>query len=154
MKIFRLFLLFLISCSSGKVVKSEHYQIHNIPKSWKKIESDKSDQAYIAPETNTIFVVNSLCGKYQKTSLEDLFYDLLSGNGVKDQYTFKKGLTHGRESIEFSATGMIDGVEVYILGRLFRKDRCHYDVFILNHKESELEATKAIFEEIVQSSTF
>ena len=144
------------SCSfvsnSESVVKSKKLSLNFKNASWIKIDSDKADYAFKHSKTRSIMVINSLCQKYDRTTVEQLTENILAGL-QESKVTDKKNLRlFDRESQRTKASGKLDGVTTHMLIEVVKKDRCIYD-FVLITKENNLSnSLENDFLELVRSS--
>lgn len=137
-------LLIGLSCSFGSDsesgVKSQNYKIAFQSPQWTKINPGSADHAFQNSSSNSIILLNSLCGKYESTSLKHLISNMLGGldqvNIVKEEkMTYAK-----RDSLRRFVTGKTDGVPVYLIIQTLRKDSCIYD-FILISANQDLQTS-------------
>ncbi len=146
----------LSSCSfvsnSESVEKSKNLNLNFKNSSWNKIDSDKADYALKHKESRSIMIINSLCKKYDRTTLEQLTENILAGL-QESQVTNKKSLRlFDRESLRTKASGKLDGVTTHMLIEVVKKDRCIYD-FVLITKNSKLDnALENDFIELLRSA--
>ncbi len=148
--------LSLLSCSfvsnSNIVDKSKSFEVNFKNSQWTKIDSDKADYAFKHNSTPSILVINSLCQKYDKTSLEQLTDNILAGLQEPAVTEQKKLTLFERESLRTNALGKVDGIETHMLIEVVKKDRCIYDfVLITKSKKIEKSLTHS-FSELLGSS--
>jgi len=144
------------SCSlvsnSESVEKSKNLSLNFRNSSWGKIDSEKADYAFKHKKSRSIMVINSLCKKYDQTTLEQLTENILSGlqeSKTTDKETLR---LFDRESLRTKASGKLDGVTTHMLIEVVKKDRCIYD-FVLITKNSNLDSKlENDFIELVRSS--
>lgn len=130
-------LTFVSSCSflsggSDIDLKSETLRINYLSSRWRPITSDTADYAAQNPVSNSIITANSMCKKYDSTSLKHLTSNILSG--VEDPETLEsKTLTYsGRDALATTIKGKLDGVLTYMKIMTVRKNRCVYDFILIS----------------------
>ncbi len=138
-KIFCLIALAIFAaCSfSGKStdIKSSVLKISKNLKNWETLPPEASDYAFVNPATNSIITVNSLCGKYASTTLRHLTENLMGGID-HIQTTKRESLNFvGREALWSEITGKTDGVPVYLIVQIVRKNECIYDFILISATE-------------------
>ena len=140
--VYKLFFLIVLSmyasCSfSGKSsdVKSKVLKLSQNLKNWEELPPEASDYAFVNPATNSIITVNSLCGKYASTSLRHLTENLMGG--IDDIQTTQRQTLNfvGREALWSEITGKTDGVPVYLIVQIVRKNECIYDFILISATE-------------------
>jgi hypothetical protein len=127
--------IFISSCSflgSSPDNKSEHYTIKQAPLDWKILPPGGSDHAFSNEETFSIITINSLCGRYESTSLKQLTYNILGGldNPTLDESSSVQ--YNNREALRSNATAKIDGIEVFLTVKILRKNECIYDFILIS----------------------
>lgn len=144
------------SCSfvsnSESVEKSKNLNLNFKNSSWVKIDSDKADYAFKHKESRSIMVINSLCKKYDRTTLEQLTENILAG--LQESKTTEKNKLRlfDRESLRTKASGKLDGVTTHMMIEVVKKDRCIYDFVLITKKSSLDKNLEADFIELVRSS--
>lgn len=128
-------MVILVSCSfSGKSndIKSSVLKLNVNLKNWEILPPEASDYAFANPISNSIITVNSLCGKYASTSLKHLTENLMGG--INDiQTTNRQTLNFvAREALWSEMTGKTDGVPVYLVVQIVRKNDCIYDFILIS----------------------
>ncbi|MFA6238978.1 MAG: hypothetical protein WC635_16695 [Bacteriovorax sp.] len=148
-KNFLFFILLIFSaCSTdnGTYKKSENINNlleKNVPHPWSEIDSEGSDYALQNNETNSIFLLNSSCRKYEGSTLNALTNSLLTG--LEDvKILEKKNVQYqNREAAEVSATGKLDGVSRYFKIVTLQKNSCIYDYVLITTNDKNLEIDSA-----------
>lgn len=137
-------LLLGLSCSFGSdndsELKSQSYKLAFQSPQWKRINPGSADHAFQNTSSNSIILLNSLCHKYESTSLKHLISNMLGG---LDQVSIIKEerMTYAkRDSLRRFVTGKTDGVPVYLIIQTVRKDSCIYD-FILISADQDLQSS-------------
>ncbi|WP_198295998.1 hypothetical protein [Bacteriovorax sp. Seq25_V] len=149
------FALFLASCStitsSAPDSKDDKLKV-NPGINWKSINSDQADYAYSSSNSDNILFINSLCKKYENSSIKNLMYSLLGNTDYK--ILNEKNLTlFNRETMSYEIETKVDGVKTYLNIVLLKKDRCIYDFVLINPKEKSDSNTLDEFYEIVKASS-
>jgi len=150
----------IISCSLLIPSVSEHsrkstwYKIDFSDPDWEKISPDKSDMAFLNKETGSILILNSLCKKYEQTSLGQLSSKILSGLSNLEIEESREFIFSGREAISVNASGTLDGVKVKLKIMTFKKDRCTYDIAIINSKGRIPSGDEEDFNRFINSMRF
>jgi hypothetical protein len=147
-------LLAIVSCSfSGKSsdIKSSVLKVSEKLKNWEALPPEASDYAFANPTTNSIITVNSLCGKYASTTLRHLTENLMGG--VDDIETTKRETLDyvGREALWSEITGKTDGVPVYLVVQIVRKNECIYDFILISATEEIRKIDIADFKKLLST---
>lgn len=152
-----LFSLSLVSCSlvssPDKGIKAKNITMNFKSSSWNKIDSDLADQAYRHAKTDSIILVNSLCQKYERTSLEQLTDNILAGLQNSKIETQHPGRLFNRASLRTSADAEIDGVKTYLLIEVVKKDRCIYDFVLITKSKESIKKLTADFNQLLANTT-
>lgn len=147
-----LLLLFQISCSSTSLIKSKSYNLNFNNPEWERIEPDTSDYAFINNRTNSIIMVNSLCKKYESTSLKHLTSNILAGiDDIQIENRTKKKY-FGRSALETHISGRFDGVRVYLSITTLSKNRCTYDFILISRTKKYRTADEEILKRILEKT--
>jgi len=131
-------------------LKSDNFNYSFEKPGWDSIDPDTSDVAYLNSNTGSIILANSLCKKYQSSTLDYLSSNLLSG--IENIKVVKKSNRQisDRDALEVIATGMLDGVSVKLKSLILQKNRCTYD-FILIMPKQIISNDLAAFESFIKS---
>lgn len=130
------------SSNSGTYKKSDTITNHlskNIPSPWNEINSDGSDYALRNNKTNSIFLFNSSCRKYEGSSLNALTTSILAGIDDVKISEKKKITLQEREASEITAHGKIDGISRYFKIVTIQKNNCIYDYVLISIDQKILE---------------
>ena len=121
-------------------IKSKNYTFTPPDSKWKEIKPDNSDQAFLNSKTKSILIANSLGKKYQSTSRENLMGNILSGiDNVKVEQNDEHKLV-SRDALRSYVRGKMDGVPVYMILQVIKKNRCIYDFALISKsKETRLQ---------------
>lgn len=131
--------------------KSTSYVIKEAPKAWEKIPPGGSDHAFANSKTNSIITANSLCGRYESTSLRQLTNNILSG---LDQSSIEESATVpyvGREALRTKARARMDGIPVYLIIKTVRKNECIYDFILISSSDEIRRADSKEFDRMLKS---
>lgn len=154
----KLFLiLFLITaCSTtdnGAYTKSRSVEDHLSGSSkypWVTIKDEGADLALINKSTNSFFLFNSACRKYESSNLGVLSNSILTGID-RVEYIEKTKTTHqGRDASVVIAKGSIDGIERFFRILTTQKNNCIYDFALIATSMANLEKDTPDFEKFIQ----
>lgn len=154
-----LFLLLLIvtisSCSflssPDKGIKSEELEISFKHKDWQRIEADMADDAYKNTKNGNILIINSLCRKYDRTTLEQLTDNILAGLSDSSIIDRKSSNLFKRSSLRTIASGTLDGVKTHMIIEVVKKDRCIYDIVLITSDKKIASAHINDFEQLLNT---
>ncbi len=116
--------------------KSREYDVAAPPAPWHKlavgddpnsVDAMKADIAYENPETGAIISLNSICRKYNKTSLEVLTDNLVRGVGERKMISQKEVKLAGETALDSTFQGVVDGVFLNLRTVVMTKKDCTYD---------------------------
>jgi hypothetical protein len=148
--------LWLCGCSflvgNDTESKSRTYS-YKAPIGWTQLPAGGSDHAYSNPRTNSIMTVNSLCGRYQTTTLRQLTNNILGG---LDRSTIEQSETKtyaGREALRTLAHARMDGVPVHLIIKTVRKNECIYDFILISSSKEIREADSKYFDRLLEQTT-
>jgi hypothetical protein len=149
MKTFSLLLLILTlfaACSSsendnGAYTKStlvENQLSKQVKTPWKEVNNAGSDLALSNQKTNSFFIFNSACRKFDPSNLPTLTNSILTGiNNV--EFLEKTMTTHqDREAVLVIAKGSVDGIERYFRILTTQKNNCIYDLALISTSAGNL----------------
>jgi hypothetical protein len=157
MKHIILFLLILLnfSCAtdSGVYKKSsivDNQLKGNVPTPWSVMNSEGSDFALQNKKTNSIFLFNSACRKYEASSLTALTSSILSG--IEDvQMTENKNVSYqDRAAVEVAANGKLDGVLRFFRIVTIQKNNCIYDYVLISTNNKNLDIDSSSLKLFIQ----
>lgn len=154
--------LIFVSCSSGEkdngaYTKSELVE-DNLTKKvkapWKKVSNGGSDLALLNNKTNSYFIFNSACRKFDPSNLPTLTNSIL--NGINDiEFLDKSMTTHQeRDAVLVTARGSLDGVERYFRILTTQKNNCIYDLALISTTKKLLDKDTADFNTFIQQLKF
>lgn len=95
--------------------------------------------------------INSLCGKYDSTSLKQLTYNILGGLDEPKIESSQAVEYNNREALRSRATARIDGVEVFLTVKILRKNECLYDFILISTTAEAREKDTASFDQLLSS---
>jgi hypothetical protein len=90
-------------------------------------DSMKADLAFENAETGAIISVNSICRKYNKSTLESLTENLVRGVGERKEVRHKEIELDGAKALDTLFEGVVDGVALHLRTVVMIKDDCTYD---------------------------
>ena len=131
-------LLVMGACAGGpdKGIKSEVISISFKQNGWSKIEADLADFAYKHRSSKSILLVNSLCRKYDRTTLEQLTDNILAGLQQVEVIKQEERKLFDRASLRSIARGKLDGVSTNMLIEVVKRDRCIYDFALITESKA------------------
>lgn len=132
-------------------IKSNDYKINFSSSDWATIPADIADTAYLKSKTSSIITTNSICKKYDSTSLENLTGSMISGlSNIKiekeEDLTFED-----RKAKRTYLTGSQDGVNVSMIIQTLRKNRCVYDFILISRDTKTRQADEKDFNKFLDS---
>jgi hypothetical protein len=118
-------------------IKATQTSFSRIPKNWipQKPREDKdakgADVVYKDKVSKSLIAMNSVCFRYENTSLERLAHQYESG--LKDAETLEEGelTADGRRAFRVRLRGTFDGVSSEILVTVLRKNDCLFDFSVV-----------------------
>ena len=138
-------ILTLSACSSsennGAYNKSTNVENNlslAIKSPWQQIESNGSDLAFNNNKSNSIFIFNSACRKFELSNLPNLTNSILTG--INNVETFEKTTTthQEREAMLVVAKGSVDGITRYFRVLTTQKNNCIYDYALISASQEDL----------------
>lgn len=165
MKIFPLLILLLcilLGCSSSetdngaytKSVLVEDSLSKSVKSPWKKIDNEGSDIALSNQKTNSIFIFNSACRKFDPSNLPTLTNSILTG--IDNVEIKEKSMTthQDRDAVLVIAKGSVDGIERYFRILTTQKNNCIYDLALIATTAAKLEKDTVDFNKFIQLLKF
>ncbi len=145
------------SCSffSGapdKGIKSKTLKINFKKDGWSSTKADLADYAFKHGPSKSFLLVNSLCQKYDRTSLEQLTDNLLAGLQDSDILEQHERRLFGRASLRTHAVGSLDGVQTAMLIEVVKRDRCIYDFVLISQGNKVAEPIKRDFDVLLANT--
>ena len=133
-----IFITVLSACSSadnGVYTKStfvENGLKKNKPKSWKEVDNQGSDYALLNTKSDSFFVFNSACRKFDPSNLPTLTNSILSG--INDVEIINKTNTEhqGREAVLVTAKGSMDGISRHFRILSTPQNNCIFDYALIS----------------------
>lgn len=151
-----IFITILSACSSsdnGAYSKSKLVE-NNLSKAikspWSAIDSAGSDLAFSNKDTNSIFIFNSACRKFDPSNLPTLTNSILTG--IDNVEIMEKTMTthQERDAVVVVAKGMVDGIARYFRILTTQKNNCIYDLALISTSEANLKKDSADFNNFIQ----
>ncbi len=140
----------LVGGSGSSDVKSENLRINFLSSNWRPITPDTADYAVQNPVTGSVITANSMCKKYDSTSMKHLTINILSGVESVEVLTTEEWTFSGREALTTNIKGKLDGVETYMSIVTTRKNRCVYDFILISPTRKTFERDQASFKEFLR----
>lgn len=121
-----------------------------IKKPWFQIDSEGSDLAFNNKATNSIFIFNSACRKFDPSNLPTLTNSILTG--IDNVEILEKTTTthQEREAVVVVAKGTVDGIARYFRILTTQKNNCIYDHALIATSEKNLQKDTADFNKFIQ----
>lgn len=151
-------LLLLVACSSsetdnGAYTKSstvENKLSKNVKQPWKEVENQGSDIALNNKTTNSFFIFNSACRKYDPSNLPSLTNSILTG--ISNVEILEKTIVQhqDRDAALVIAKGSVDGIERYFRILTTQKNNCIYDFALISTSQANLDKDTNDFNKFIQ----
>jgi hypothetical protein len=154
-----LFFLTISSCSfftaneTNTYNKSSNIQnslTNNLPANWEMINKNSSDFAISNKISHSVFILNSACRKYEAGNLNSLTTAMLSGIDIIKTIENKTISYQGRDAIDLTVLGKVDGVERYFHILTTQKNNCIYDLVLISTSEKNLKEDNRDFQGFIQ----
>ena len=111
--------------------KATGYVLARLPERWIKLEASDAEGTFESKDTRAIISFNSVCGRYQDSSLEALSQQLLGTYSDPEIVSQNPKQIDGREALITRVVGKLDGVEVESQFVVLRKNNCLFDFTLL-----------------------
>lgn len=131
-------------------VKSESMRINFLSSNWRPLTPDTADYAVQNPITSSIITANSMCKKYDSTSLKHLTINIMSGVEEPETLEIQTLKFSGREALKTSIKGKLDGVVTYMDIMTVRKNRCVYDFILISPSLKTFNKDRSSFERFLK----
>lgn len=99
---------------------------------WVAVSGGSADHSWYQPDLSAMIYADANCGsRYEDGKLEDLLTHLsfgVAGGGPTDERVLT---LDGRDAMQRTWTGQLDGVPVAIAATVIKKDACLYDVLYI-----------------------
>lgn len=132
--------------------KDGEYNVTPPPAPWTKlavgddpnsVDAMKADMAFENPDTGAIISLNSICRKYNKTTLEALTANLVRGVGDRKMTERKEIILDGETALDSTFEGVVDGVSLNLRTVVMTKKDCTYDFIHVSIPKRELGGSRA-----------
>ncbi len=134
-----LVLLPLLGCTSHRQLSQGvfakdgvRYRVGGLSRSWRPLEVESNDLAYISSDSPHSLAVNSTCTPDGDASLQVLTAHLLMGFTDREQVSEEHVTMDGRDSLRSRYKAKLDGVPVEMMLVVLKKDGCVYDFTYLS----------------------
>jgi hypothetical protein len=133
-----LVLLPLLGCtnrqlSQGVFAKDGvRYRVGELSRSWRPLDVESNDVAYVANDSPHSLAVNSTCTPTGDASLQVLTQHLLIGFTDREVVSEERQVMDGREALRSRYRARLDGVPVEMMLVVLKKDGCVYDFTYLS----------------------
>jgi hypothetical protein len=132
-------------------IKSTDYSIKFSSSDWESIPPDIADAAFAKRKTSSIITANSICKKYDSTSLENLTSSMISGlNNIKIEKEEELNFSE-RKARRVYLNGSLDGVNVSMIIQTLRKNRCVYDFVLISRDNKTRQADEKDYNKFLES---
>jgi hypothetical protein len=141
------------SNESGAYQKSVsvHNQLKgNLPAKWSAINSETSDFAISNSVTHSVFLLNSACRKYEASNLNSLSAAILAGVDIQKVIEKKIIIFQGRDAMDMTVLGRLDGVDRFFHVLTTQKNNCIYDLVLISTTEANLQNDNNDFQGFIQ----
>src|SRR3954471_1089891 len=108
------------------------YRVGELSRSWRPLEVDSNDIAYISSDSPHSLAVNSTCTPDGDASLQVLTAHLLMGFTDRERVAEEHVTMDGRDSLRSRYQAKLDGVPVEMMLVVLKKDGCVYDFTYLS----------------------
>lgn len=151
-------MVILAACSSsetdsGAYKKStlvENQLSKSLKAPWKEVNNAGSDLALSNNKTNSFFIFNSACRRFDPSNLPTLTNSILTGiDNV--EFIEKTMTTHqDREAVLVIAKGSVDGIERFFRILTTQKNNCIYDLALIATSADNLKKDTADYNNFIQ----
>ena len=155
--LFLTFITVLSACSSnennGAYTKSklvENNLSKNVKSPWKEIANEGSDLAFNNKNTNSFFIFNSACRKFDPSNLPTLTNSILTGIDNVEIMEKASTIHQDREAVLVVAKGTVDGIARYFRILTTQKNNCIYDYALISTSHALLIKDTADFNNFIQ----
>lgn len=136
-----IFLLIFGSCisvnlNSTTVEKAKAIEFHPPSLPFEEISTPLSDKAFQSKVTGSTIAFLSACGPKADIPLSLVSQDVISSFDRVIEQQSAPVLIDGREGLELTVTGVIDGVQTQIRASTFKKNGCVYSISYVALPES------------------
>lgn len=142
----------LFSGGPDKGIKSESLKIDFKRGGWNKVNADLADHAFRHDGSKSFLLINSLCRKYDRTTLKQLTDNLLAGLQNSTVLEQSERKLFSRSSLRTIASGSLDGVSTSMLIEVVRRDRCIYDFALISPEKTISKKLQDDFDQLLKSS--
>ena len=139
----------LVTNESGTYTKSSNVHNNlqkNLPPNWQLIDKETSDFAISNKSSGSVFVINSACRKFEASNLNSLTSSILSGVEIVNVIDRKIITLQGRDAIDMTVQGKVDGVSRFFHLTTTQKNNCIYDFVLISTNEHNLEMDNKDFQ--------
>jgi hypothetical protein len=151
--------LLLNACSILAPTESGNYKksiaVNNslaghLPTNWNTISNENSDFAILNSKTQSVFLFNSACRKFEASDLNTLLSSMLTGVEIVKTIEKKLVVLQNRDAIDTTIIGKVDGIERYFHLVTTNKNSCIYDFVLISTNEKHLEQDNIYFQDFIQ----
>jgi hypothetical protein len=108
------------------------YKVGELSRSWRALEVESNDLAYVSNDSPHSLAVNSTCTPTGDASLQVLTQHLLLGFTDRELVSEEPRMMDGRASLRSRYKAKLDGVPVEMMLVVLKKDGCVYDFTYLS----------------------
>lgn len=122
----------------------------NLNKHWSHINQETSDYAITNRETNSVFMINSACRKFEAGNLNSLTSAILNGVEIVKIIDKKIITFQDRDAVDMTIIGKVDGVARYFHLITTQKNNCIYDFVLIATNEKNFEMDNRDYLDFIQ----
>lgn len=119
--------------SERDIKKDKAYSVFFNDEGWKKINPQDSDVTY-TNQAGDILLANSFCYEFQSEPLDKLAKNTFQSINQSKIIEGKIIQFKEREAYEAIGAGSMDGVDIKIKLRNFRRNHCYYDLVLITNE--------------------
>lgn len=145
--------LFMSSNESTAYQKSSTVQNQlkgKLPTNWIAVNNETSDFAISNTKTHSVFLLNSACRKFEASNLNSLAAAILVGVDIQKIFEKKIISFQGRDAMDMTVLGRLDGVDRFFHVLTTQKNNCIYDFVLISTSEKNLNSDNLDFQNFIQ----
>lgn len=121
-----------------------------LPAHWSVINSATADFAITNTSSNSVFLLNSACRKFEASNLNSLASAMLAGVEIVNVIEKKIITYQARDAMDMTVLGRVDGVERFFHIITTQKNNCIYDFVLISINEKNLNNDNRDFQNFIQ----
>ncbi|MDX9730663.1 MAG: hypothetical protein RBT63_02730 [Bdellovibrionales bacterium] len=115
-----------VNIGPGKGKKSSGVKFQEPSGSFREIDNDRADMAWLNASTGSSIAFQSNCGDSADASLESMNEELFSGFDGSRKIKSDRTPFDGREALQAEVEGTVDGITTHIHTTVYKKNKCSY----------------------------